>query len=512
MKSNRGKVFLVGAGPGDPGLITCRGLEVLKEAQVLVYDHLVDPSLLQNCSSSCELIYVGKESSSHTMSQEEINSLLVKKAKEGKVVARLKGGDPFVFGRGGEEAEHLAREGVAFEVVPGVTSAIAAPAYAGIPVTHRRMSSSVAFITGHEDPTKATSSLRWEKIAGATDTLVFLMGMKNLAQICSLLVSNGLDPETPCAVIQWGTLPKQKVAVGNLSDIVEKVSEKGIKAPAVLVVGEVVRLREKIKWFETKSLLGLRVLVTRTRRQASKLSSLLRELGAIVVEVPTIEIVPPSNWEQMDKAIDGLRNYDWMIFTSENGVRIFGSRLWEKGKDVRALHGVKVAAIGATTAQALRELGLRADRVPDEFVAEALARAFKPEEVRGSRFLLVRAEKAREVLPDALKEMGGEVEVVAAYRTRPPHGSSHRLTSALREGIDLVTFTSSSTVVNFAEMTGAEDLSQLLKDVTVACIGPVTANTARRYGIEPQIVAETYTVQGLVDAITRYYEERGKNE
>jgi uroporphyrinogen III methyltransferase/synthase len=512
MKSNPGKVFLVGAGPGDPGLMTCRGLELLKRAQVLVYDHLVDPSLLQYCSPTCELIYVGKEASSHTMSQEEINSLLVDKAREGKVVVRLKGGDPFVFGRGGEEAEHLAREGVAFEVVPGVTSAIAAPAYAGIPVTHRRMSSSVAFITGHEDPTKGGSSLRWEKIAGATDTLVFLMGMKNLGQICSLLASNGLDPETPCAVIQWGTLPKQKVVVGDLSNIVEKVSEKGISAPAVLVVGEVVRLREKINWFERKPLLGLRVLVTRTRRQASKLSSLLKELGAIVVEVPTIEIAPPSDWDQMDRAIDRLGNYDWIIFTSENGVRIFGSRLWERGKDARALNGVKVAAIGASTAQALRELGLRADRVPDEFVAEALAGAFKEEEVRGSRFLLIRAEKAREVLPDALREMGGEVEVVAAYRTRTPDGSSHRLGSALQEGIDLVTFTSSSTVVNFAEMSGAEDLPRLLEGVTVACIGPVTANTVRRYGVEPQIVAETYTVQGLVHAITRYYEQRGRNE
>lgn len=510
MDCKKGKVFLVGAGPGDPGLITCRGLEILKEAEVLVYDHLVDPSLVKMCPSNCELIYVGKESSSHTLPQPQINSLLVQKAGEGKKVVRLKGGDPFVFGRGGEEAEYLAGEGVPFEVVPGVTSAIAAPAYAGIPVTHRKVASSVAFVTGHEDPTKESSSLKWDKLAGATDTLVFLMGMRNLSDICLLLASNGKDPKTPCAVIQWGTLPKQKVAVGTLSDISTEASRQGIAAPAVLVVGDVVRLRERINWFERKPLFGKRVLVTRTRRQASKLSSLLRDLGAGVVEVPTIEVEVPSKWDEVDRAIDGMGEYHWIVFTSENGVRVFGARLWERGKDARALSGVKIAAIGTSTAQALRELGLRADKVPSEFVAEALAEAFHPEEVKGRRFLLLRAEKAREVLPESLRKMGAEVEILVAYRTKAPEDSKENLLRALNDGIDLVTFTSSSTVINFARMADVEDLSQLLREVTIACIGPITADTVRKYGIEPQIVARTYTVEGLVEAIARYYQETGQ--
>lgn len=497
-----GTVVLVGAGPGEPGLITCKGLEALKQADVVVYDHLVEPELLEHCRPECQRVYVGKQSGHHSLSQPEINQLLVDKAKEGRLVVRLKGGDPFLFGRGGEEAETLREAGVPFQVVPGVTSALAAPAYAGIPVTHRDHASSVAIITGHEDQKKSTSSICWEHLSRAADTLVFLMGVRNLPGIVDRLLVNGRDPATPAAVIQWGTTPRQKVVTGNLQTLVERVTEAGIGPPAVLVVGSVVSLRQSLNWAEQRPLWGKRILVTRAREQASELAQRLRFLGAQAIEFPTISVEPPSDPAMLDSAICNLGRYDWVIFTSPNGVRFFMERLWNKGKDARAMAGLYIAAMGPGTATALEQKGLRPDLIPEEFRAEALAQALSTREVRGKRFLLARAEEARDVLPRTLTEMGARVEVVVAYRTVLPKKIDGQLQGLLGEGsLDAVTFTSSSTVRNLARLAPDQDLARMLRGVIVACIGPITAQTARELGLEPQIVASRYTIEGLVEAL-----------
>lgn len=506
----RATVFLVGAGPGDPGLITLRGLELIRKADVVVYDHLVDLSLLNECKKDCELVYVGKEGGAENISQERINALLVEKAKEGGLVVRLKGGDPFLFGRGGEEAEHLLEHGIAFEVVPGVTSAIAAPAYAGIPVTHRRYSSSIAVITGHEDPTKGASSHKWESLAVATDTLVILMGMKNLEEIVQRLLEQGRDPETPAAVIQWGTLPRQKVVTGKLRDLPHKARSEGLTAPAVTIVGDVVLLRDKLAWAERKPLWGRRILVTRAREQASKLSALLKDLGGEVAEFPTISFEPIADSAEMEKVIEGISQYDWVVFTSPNGVRFFREFLWKKGRDARALGASKIAAIGPGTEEALLSLGLRPDKVPNEFSAEGLVGAFNEEELLAKKVLLLRAQQARDVLPEALREMGAEVKIIPLYRTVVPKEQGGVLVEKIKElRPDIVTFTSSSTVNNMAELAGNIPLYELLKGVKVACIGPITMRAARRHGLQPQIVASTFTIQGLVEAIVAYVRGEG---
>lgn len=498
-----GYVSLIGAGPGDPGLLTLRGAEALASADVVVYDYLANPALLVHAPAGAERIYVGKKAGCHTLSQEEINALLVERGLAGQRVARLKGGDPFVFGRGGEEALALVEAGIAFEVVPGITSAVAAPAYAGIPVTHRGLASSFAVITGHEDPNKEETALNWSRLATGVDTLVFLMGVGNLPQIVEQMVDHGRPADTPVALVRWGTLPDQQTVTGTLANITGRVEAAGLGPPAVTIVGPVAGLREDLRWFEDRPLFGQRVLVTRTRQQASALSTRLRALGAEAIEMPTIEIAPPEDWAPLDSAMADLPGYDWIIFTSVNGVASFWERLIQACLDARALHGVRLAAVGPATAAALEGHGLQADYVPGEYVAEAIASGLG--NVQGLRVLLPRADIARPALADLLRQAGAEVVEVAAYRTLRPHISTGELRGLLAS-ITVATFTSSSTVRNLASMAHDADidLSQVLSDVIVACIGPITDDTAREMGLTVNIVAEEYTIEGLVQAVVDY--------
>jgi len=510
-KQRKGKVYLVGAGPGDPGLLTLKARDCLGRADVVVYDHLANRVFLDYANERAELIYAGKKGGHHSLSQKEINKLILEKARAGATVVRLKGGDPFVFGRGGEEAEELAREGIAFEVVPGVTSAVAVPAYAGIPLTHRDYASTVAFITGHEDPTKEESAIAWDKLATGAGTLVFLMGVGNLAGIANNLISHGRAPETPVAVIQRGTVPGQRTITGDLSNISEKVKAAGLRPPAIIVVGDVVGLREELNWFEKRPLFGKRIIVTRARAQASDLVALLNDLGARCIEFPTIEIVPPASWTQLDRGISELDKYDWVIFTSVNGVRSFFQRLLEHKKDVRDLRGIKIGAIGPRTAGAIREKGILPDLVPEEFRAEAVVDALKGEAVEGKEVLIPRAAEARDVLPIELKKMGARVEVVEAYRTSRPTHPTEEILDLLDGGqIDVVTFTSSSTVTNFLSMFDSmeREVRKWMRNVVIACIGPITAETAKANGLTVSIVSQEYTIKGLVESIIRYYEDR----
>jgi uroporphyrinogen III methyltransferase/synthase len=495
--SSKGLVYLVGAGPGDPGLITVKGLACLQKADVIVHDRLVSPALLGQAPQGCEMIDVGKSPRRHTLPQEAINSLLVEKARAGKVVVRLKGGDPFLFGRGGEEAEALAEAGVHFEVVPGVTSAIAAPAYAGIPVTHRHLTSALAVVTGHEDPTKADSSLDWQKLATAAGTLVLLMGVGNLPQIVAKLIEHGRDARTPVAVVEQGTEASQKTVTGTLADIVAKAREAGIKPPAVTVVGEVVALRDRLRWFDTKPLFGRRVLVTRSREQASALSERLRELGAEPLEYPAIDIALPKDMTPLDEAIARLATYDWLIFTSTNGVRALVTRMSEKGTDIGALTGPKIAAVGPATAEAVQSHGPRVDYVPEVYTTKEIAAGIG--DVAGKRVLLPRAAQAPRQLAQALRGKGAVVDEVAAYRTLAV-GAADELKALLEDKqIDIVTFTSSSTVRNLVRMLGGD--VEPLHEPIVACIGPVTARTAQRLGIGVDVVAKEHTIAGLVEAV-----------
>jgi uroporphyrinogen III methyltransferase/synthase len=499
----KGKVYLVGAGPGDPGLFTLKGKQVLQEADVIIYDYLANPKLLSYCKKEAEKIYVGKKGGAHTLPQEEINKLLVKKAKEGKIVVRLKGGDPFLFGRGGEEAEELEKEGIPFEVIPGITSAIAVPAYAGIPVTHRNYTSTLAIITGHEAEGKEESKINFSALS-KIGTLVFLMGVKNLPYIVENLIKEGKSPETPVAVIQWGTLPKQKTVTGTLENIVNKIKEAGLTPPAIIIVGEVVKLREKFNWFESKPLFGKKIIVTRTREQASKLIEKLEALGAYCYEIPVIKIEPLIN-ENVFKVIEKLEKYNWIIFTSENGVKIFYKALWGCGKDWRCLGKTKIAAIGPATKKALENLGVRADLMPEkDFTQEGLISAFSNMDISNSFILIPRAKEAREVLPEKLRERGAKVEVLPIYETRVAEESREALKQALKEGVDIVTFTSSSTVKNFFKL--CEDLEEdILKNLIFASIGPITSSTLRTFGFEPHIEAKQYTIDGLVEAIVNYF-------
>lgn len=497
-----GKVFLVGAGPGDPQLITVKGAECLRRADVVIYDYLANEQLLKYCSPQVELIYVGKKASSHTLPQGDINELIARKSKEGKTVVRLKGGDPFVFGRGGEEAEILVAQKVPFEIVPGVTSAIAAPAYAGIPLTHRDFTSSAAFITGHEDPTKEESSIAWDKLATGVGTLVFLMGVSNLPNITRRLMENGRSPQTPVALVRWGSTPRQQTLVGTLQDIVQKAQVAQIKPPTVIVVGEVINLRPILNWFEAKPLFGKRVLVTRSREQASSLTASLTDYGADVVEMPTIQVVPADDYADLDAAINDLENFDWVIFSSTNGVDYFLRRLRVQYKDIRQLKGVKICAIGPATAQRLEDLHLTVDYVPNEYRAEGIIEGLKQQGIAGARVLIPRAEVAREVLPEELTRCGAQVQVVPAYKTIQPEVDWDRLQG---KKIDVVTFTSSSTVTNFVNAVGEGKVKAILNGVLVASIGPITADTAKDLGIETKIMPESYTIPDLVEAIVKYF-------
>ncbi|MBI2868658.1 MAG: uroporphyrinogen-III C-methyltransferase [Chloroflexi bacterium] len=497
----KGIVYLVGAGPGDPGLLTLKGRECLARADVIIYDHLLEEVLLDAAPPEAERIYVGKSAAAHTLEQPEINELLAARAGEGKTVVRLKGGDPFVFGRGGEEAEVLARRGIPFEVVPGVTSAVAVPAYAGIPVTQRGLASSFAVITGHEDPAKSGSSINWSKLATGVDTLVFLMGVQNLPDIAARLREHGRPPDTPVAVIKSGTRPVQQTVTGTLQDIAGKVREARLSPPAITVVGEVVRLREALRWFDSRPLFGRRVLVTRARHQASSLSTLLAERGARPVELPAIEILP-SDTAALDEAIMNLSRYDWLVLTSTNGVAAFFRRLRGLKRDSRALGGIKLAVIGPATAAALAEHGLIADYCPDTYTGEGLLAGFNKLDLAGRRFLLPRADIADKELTEGLAGLGGEVHDIAVYRTVPAQGAVARVRELLRSGaIDVITFTSSSTVTNLEAALGAGAAA----GVTVACIGPKTAATAAQAGLKVDIVARESTIPGLVAALEDYF-------
>jgi uroporphyrinogen III methyltransferase/synthase len=509
-KSKRsGKVYLVGAGPGDPGLLTLKGKECLEAADVVLYDYLANPVLLQYAPVTAQRIYVGRRGRGRYQDQADINRLLIERAKEGNVVVRLKGGDPFVFGRGGEEAEAVAAAGVDFELVPGVTAAVAVPAYAGIPVTHRTLASTVTFVTGHEDPTKPTALLEWPKLASTSGTLVFMMGMKNLPSIVRQLLSEGRPSDTPVAAIRWGTKADQQTIVGTLGDIVEKAEAAHLEPPTVIVVGAVVRLREQLNWFETKPLFGKRIVLTRAQEQAREFSQLLAAYGAEPVEVPTIQIVPPASWQAIDNAVTHLSTYQWLIFTSVNGVRPFMDRLRAAGKDARALANLRLCAIGPRTAQELGTYGLTPDVVPTEFQAEGVVTALADVGIHGSRILIPRAEVAREILPNQLRELGATVEVLPVYRTIVPAVGVASLMQQLQDGqVAVVTFTSSSTVRNFMELLGGRDrVRPLLAGTVVACIGPITARTAEEYGVTVTVMPAENTVPALADAIVRHFKE-----
>jgi uroporphyrinogen III methyltransferase/synthase len=500
-------VYLIGAGPGDPALITLKALRSLQMADCVIYDFLVNTELLQHAPAGAELIYVGKRGGNKSITQEEINALLVQKASAGKLVARLKGGDPFIFGRGGEEAEALAKADISFEIIPGITSGYAAPAYAGIPVTHRDFSASVAFITGHEDPAKTESLIAWDKVATGIGTLVFFMGVANLPEIVSNLLRYGRGPETPIALIQWGTYPNQEVITGTLATIVEQVKSSGLSAPAITIIGEVVRLRDSLKWFETRPLFGKRVLITRPRHQTQEFQMQLAKLGAEVIAFPTIEIHEPGSWKALDEAIREIAQYQWLIFTSINGVETFFKRYRFLGRDLRDLKGIGIAAIGPATEKAIAERGLHVEVLPDQFKAEGLLQSLKGKVLKGARILIPRAKVARDLLPVELRKQGARVDIVEAYETVTPPGGQDRFRQILGERkLDMIVFTSSSTVSNLAEIVKPDSLSALLSGSAIAAIGPITAKTAETLGLQVKVQPRQYSISSLAEAIVEFFE------
>jgi uroporphyrinogen III methyltransferase/synthase len=502
-RKKRGICYLVGVGPGDPGLLTLKAKACIEEADVLVYDYLCNPLFLKYAKEGVEKIYVGKKAKDHAMKQEDINALICKLTKEGKVVTRLKGGDPVLFGRGAEEAEELVDAGVLFEMVPGITSAISGPAYAGIPVTHREHCSQLTIFTGHEDPTKAETSLDYAKIAKADGTKVFLMGVERIEEISSEFLKHGADPQTPVALVRWATRGNQETLVGVLSDISVKVKEKGFKAPAVAVVGSVVNLREKINWFEKRPLFGKRVVVTRTRQQASALTSGLQRYGAEVLEIPTIKIAPPEDMMGFGQMVQDAHTYDWLVFTSPNGVESFFKLFFKLYKDARSIGGVKIACVGPSTAAKVREFHFDVDLMPEKkFVAEGLIEAFKEKEnVEHQSLLWVRAEETRDVIADGLTALLGIVDEAVAYQTLPEiEGNTEVLAALKQDGAEVITFTSASTVAHFAAL-GVE----LPEGIVIASIGPVTSQAIVKKGWKVGIEAKQSTIEGLVEAIVEHY-------
>lgn len=507
----RGVVYLVGAGPGDPGLITARGLALLRSAHVVVHDRLVNRALLDEAPAAAEIVDASKARGDRRMSQEDINRLLVDRAREGLRVVRLKGGDPFVFGRGGEEAEWLADAGVRFEVVPGVSSAIAAPAYAGIPVTHRRLASQVTIVSGSEDPTKPESAVDWERLARMGGTLVVMMGWETLPAIVDALRKHGMDDATPAALIEWGTEPRQRTVSGTLADIAGRGRDAGMAPPVVAVFGEVAALRERTGWFEDRPLFGRRVLVPRTRAQAGALSRQLRERGAEPIEVPTIEIQPVEDSARLDAALESLDTYAWVVFVSVNGVQEAFDRLECLGLDARAFGAARVCAVGSATSAALRERGIVADLQPRESVSESIVDGLTEAGIAGERVLLLRAELGREALSEGLMQAGALVDDVALYRTVTPEGSRDRVRDLLcGEGVDAIALTSSSTLTNLLSLLDGD--AAVLDGAAVACIGPVTAATARAAGLRVDVVASHATVEALADALVDHFSSRGTEE
>jgi len=495
MSARAGTVYLVGAGPGDPGLMTARSLELIASADAVFYDRLIPPGALAGAREDAELVYVGKQPGVPSVPQEEIGERLIEAARAGKSVVRLKGGDPFVFGRGGEEGEALREAEVEFEVVPGVTAGVAATAYAGIPVTHRDDASAVAFVTGHEDPEKEESALDWEALARFPGTLVFYMGVKRLAENAAELIAAGRNADEPAAAIERGTWPGQRTVEATLGTIAAAVAREEVKAPALIVVGEVARRREQLGWLERRPLHGRRVVVTRARAQASGLARTLRNLGAEVIELPAIRIEPLIESEEVRKAAAALGVYELICLTSPNGVRLLFEAMAAAGVDARALAGVTVAAIGPGTARALAERGVLADIVPERFVAEGLIEALEDEEVAGGRVLIARAAEARDVLPDALRERGAEVDVLALYETVREEPDEDEIEAA--QSADYVTFTSSSTVTNLVEALG----DRFPHNARIVSIGPVTSETARAVGLQVDVEAERHDIDGLLTAL-----------
>ena len=505
------KVYLIGAGPGDPGLLTIKGKDILEKADVVVYDYLANDTLLGYARPDAERIYVGKVAGNHALPQDGINKLIIEKAKEGKIVARLKGGDPYIFGRGGEEAEELLDAGVPFEEVPGISSTIAGPAYAGIPLTHRSFSSSVTLITGHENPDKPGSVHNWKALAASANTLVFVMGMKNLPDIARNLIEAGLSPDTPAALVHWGTTAKHRSLAATLGTLHEEGVRQGFTNPSVIIVGKVVTLRDRLNWFEQKPLLGRSVVVTRAREQASGLAAQLADLGAEVIQFPTIDIKPLEDYSSVDAAVRNLGAYDWLIFTSANGVKCFWERLEAQGLDARALYGLQVAAIPAT-AQAVRSHGIAPDFVPEAYIAESVAEGLIGLGMDGKKVLLPRAREAREVLPEELRKAGAQVDVLPVYETVPAAARRDEVLQRLEAGtLDAVTFGSSSTVDNFFAQIPADTIRNQPegKRVKFASIGPVTTKTLAKYGFACDIQPEDFTIPALVKALTAHYEKQG---
>jgi uroporphyrinogen III methyltransferase / synthase len=480
-------VYLVGAGPGDPGLLTARAVALIARAEVIVYDRLIPDTALQGARRDAQLIYAGKQGGGPSVGQAEIERLLLEHGRAGREVVRLKGGDPFVFGRGGEEAEALRAHGIDFEIVPGITAGVAASAYAGIPVTHRDAASAVAFLTGHEDPDKPESALDWAALAAFPGTLVVYMGVRQLPAITERLLAGGRSPQEPAAIVSRGTLPDQRVVVATLATIAAQAAAAGIRAPAITLFGEVAMLRERLEWFERRPLSGITVAVTRARAQASGLAAALRELGARALEAPAIRIAP------LDGPVPDLSRYDLVCLTSPNGVRLLWERMATGGLDARALAGARVAAIGPGTARALHERGILADIVPEQFVAEGLVAALA--DIPVTRALVARAAKARDVLPDALRARGAEVDVVALYETVAEQ-LSERERAALASA-DYITFTSSSTVEFFLAACEAT----IPEQARLVSIGPVTTQALRERGLEPHVQATRHDIDGVIDAL-----------
>ena len=503
MKRAKGMVYLVGAGPGDAGLLTLRGAELLGRADVVVYDALVNAELLRLAPKTAEIIFAGKRAKDHAIAQDELNRLLVVKAKEGKTVVRLKGGDPYIFGRGGEEAEELVAAKIRFETVPGVSSVVAAPNYAGVPLTHREHCSSFTVITGHEDPAKEVSGVDWEAIAKTPGTKVVLMGTERVRQITELLVTHGMSRDTPVAVVRWGTTGRQQSIEGTLATITDVAARAKLSAPAVMVIGEVVKLRSKLNWFENLSLFGRRIVVTRTREQAGGLSRQLSERGAEVLEIPTIRIVPPRSEEALTEALSGLNAYDWLVFTSPNGVTSFFDYFFRKFRDLRDIGGVRIAAVGPATAAKLRDLHLQVDLMPEEYVATKISDALsRYQSIQNLRLLLLQAEVANAELPRLLEDKGAIVDSIACYQTVP---ETEDLTGAaaklLEEGTDWITFTSSSTVANFHARFDLPGLLKKFPQIKTASIGPETSKALAALGLKPTVEAGAHTIDGLTQAL-----------
>ena len=501
-KNKTGRCYLVGAGPGDLGLVTLRAQQLIERADVVIYDYLCNPEMLQWAPDGAEIIYAGKKADSHTLKQDEINALLVEKTRAGHQVVRLKGGDPFVFGRGGEEAQALVAASLPFEVVPGVTSAIAAPAYAGIPVTHRGMTSHVTFFTGHEDPEKTESSIDFDALARLGGTQVMLMGVERMDVVARTMMEHGVRPDLPVALIRWGTTSRQEIIRGTLGNIAERVAERNFAPPAVAVFGEVVSLGAELLWQEGRPLAGKRIVVTRTRKQAGALSSQLRDLGAEVIELPTIRIEPPLDLRAFAELVQDAHSYDWIVFTSPNGVTAFFEMFYKLYDDAREIGPVRIAAIGPATAQRVRDFRLKVDLQPGEFVAEAVLREFKKQgDLENLRILVARAEEARDLLPKGLEALGAIVDVAFTYRTVAETNDRTEARSRLAaDGADMITFTSSSTVENYLALG-----LPWPEGMRVASIGPITSKTARDRGLTIAVEAGRHDIPGLVEAIRRFF-------